>query len=114
MRPLWIAFSDTEKCLMKATPQLMPWQSVMPHSPLFLSKILIDKTLSGHLNIVAIKEKQYNQSINRVSQLGLVSGVIYDAIHLAVAEPENCKRLYTHNLGHFNRLNPVAVSISSP
>ena len=48
-----------------------------------------------------------------ISSIGLVSGVIYDALHLACAESSECKRLYTYNLVHFNRLGPQNVQISA-
>ena len=37
---------------------------------------------------------------------GLASGVVYDALHLAVAERSGCGRLYTYNIRDFERLAP--------
>ncbi len=46
--------------------------------------------------------------------LGLVSGVIYDALHLACGERSGCDRLFTYNLSHFRRLEAKGIAISAP
>ena len=56
----------------------------------------------------------YATALTRSSQLGLVSGVVYDTLHLVAAERANCQRLYTCNLAHFNRLRPVGITVTAP
>lgn len=75
---------------------------------------LITETLRKRLQPIALPESLYLQAIERVSRLGLVSGVIYDALHLEGAEATGCKRLYTYNLQHFRRLEPQGIQISAP
>jgi len=75
---------------------------------------LVIETIRKRLKIIALPETAYFHAVERVSELGLVSGVTYDALHLEAAESRGCRRLYTHNLRHFERLNPDGVQITAP
>ncbi len=65
------------------------------------AKQLIAENFSGRLTVVEIKAKTYDRALERVSNLGLTSGIIYDALHLECAELTKCSRLYTYNIKHF-------------
>jgi len=78
------------------------------------AKLLIEKTLLERLNVVSLSSANYRLALDRVSSLGLVSGVIYDALHLLCAKKQTCARLYTYSLNHFNRLGSKEVVISVP
>jgi len=75
---------------------------------------LISESLLSQLNVLEIQSNLYPEAIQRVSRLGLVSGIVYDAIHLITAESTGCERLYTYNLRHFHTLNPQQIEISAP
>lgn len=66
------------------------------------------------LEILDLTQADYAAAIVRSSQLGLLSGVVYDALHLIAAERANCHRLYTYNLVHFNRLKPHGITVTAP
>ncbi|MDA7645610.1 PIN domain-containing protein [bacterium] len=78
------------------------------------AKLLIEKTLLERLSVVSLNPALYRMALDRVSSLGLVSGVIYDALHLLCGEKQKCDRLYTYNLSHFHRLGSKGVIISAP
>ena len=75
---------------------------------------LIETNFLNRLEIVEISRDSYAQAIRRTANLGLSSGIIYDALHLVCAEISGCQRLYTYNLAHFNQLNPLHVTVTSP
>ena len=75
---------------------------------------LIKETFLPRLTILEIRKAEYIHAIERVSHLGLVSGVIYDALHLSCAENQECERFYTYNLGDFRRLNAQGIQITAP
>ncbi len=79
----------------------------MPHRvpPLVAKRMIVDG-LSEQLEVSEISSEDYFTVIERVSDLGLRSGVIYDALHLQVAEKTLCGRLFTYNLKDFERLGP--------
>jgi predicted nucleic acid-binding protein len=75
---------------------------------------LISESLSSRLTVVETQRNLYIEAIQRVSRLGLISGIVYDAIHLIAAESTGCDRLYTYNLRHFHTLNQKGMTISAP
>lgn len=75
---------------------------------------LIEHNFHSRLTILQLPTKTYMAALERVTRLGLPSGVIYDALHLGAAEAANCDRLLTYNLTHFQRLQPSGVIIEQP
>ncbi len=75
---------------------------------------LIEANLADGLSILEIPGSAYMESIASVADLGLRSGIIYDALHLASAEAAGCDRFYTFNLKDFERLKPTSVDVISP
>lgn len=78
------------------------------------AQTLIEQTVVGRLDLVPLDDSIYMQALQRVGSLGLISGIVYDALHLVCAENQGCGRLYTYNLGHFRRLEPEGVVVTSP
>lgn len=70
--------------------------------------------LRGKLGVLPLAARLYERAIDRVAALGFSSGSIYDALHLECAEGAGCRRLHTYNLGHFQRLDPKALTVLSP
>lgn len=75
---------------------------------------IIEENFTKNLTIIDLKRSLYLKTLKRVSQLGLRSGIIYDALHLACAEQEKCAKLYTFNLRDFKKLNPEGLNLVSP
>jgi len=75
---------------------------------------IIEETFTRNLTVLALNRTLYLKTLKRASQLGLRSGVIYDALHLACAEHSKCDQLYTFNLRDFKKLNPESLSLVSP
>ena len=75
---------------------------------------LIEANFLSRLEIVEVLREGYEEAIRRTADLGMSSGIIYDALHLAGAKRSGCQRLYTYNLAHFNKLNPLGITITSP
>jgi len=78
------------------------------------AKSLIEESLVKNLEILPIDTQTYLSSIRRVSNLGMTSGIIYDALHLEMAESSGCTELLTYNLKDFRRLDPQNIRIISP
>ena len=76
-------------------------------------QLIIDNFV-GRLTVLDLATETYLEVLERVAGLGLRSGVVYDALHLATAEAAGCERLYTFNLRDFNRLSPKGLRIVSP
>ena len=78
------------------------------------AKSLIEESLVKNLEIHPIVTQTYLSSIRRVSNMGMTSGIIYDALHLEMAESSGCTELLTYNLKDFRRLDPQNIRIVSP
>jgi predicted nucleic acid-binding protein len=75
---------------------------------------LISQSIAGRLTILPLSPELYLETLVRVGTLGLRSGIVYDALHLAGAETAQCERIYTYNLKDFNKLNPKQLLVSAP
>ena len=75
---------------------------------------LIRDTVAGRLTVVPVGTEEYLEAIDRVIAGGLVSGIVYDALHLIAAERAGCERLYTFNTEHFQRIGTGSIAITAP
>ncbi|TVR67288.1 MAG: type II toxin-antitoxin system VapC family toxin [Spirochaetaceae bacterium] len=75
---------------------------------------LIRENVSGRLTVIPLGPEEYFQAIERVSGNGLVSGIVYDSLHLIAAERAACERIYTFNVDHFRRIGAGSIAISAP
>jgi len=78
------------------------------------AKSIIEESLVKNLQILPIDTQTYLSAIRRVSNKGMTSGIIYDALHLETAESSGCTELLTYNLKDFRRLEPQNILIVSP
>jgi len=78
------------------------------------ARILIETNVMERLTVINLKVSEYRQGLNRVADLGLRSGVVYDALHLGCAEQADCKQLATFNAKDFERLKPRGLKIVVP
>lgn len=65
---------------------------------------MITKEIGAVFEIVELARPDYEAALHRCAQKGLVSGVIYDALHLQAALKAEVSVLYTHNFSDFERL----------
>lgn len=65
---------------------------------------LIRHTIVSRLEVVALDGEDYETVIERLTELGLTGGVVYDALHLRAAEKVGAERLVTFNRRDFDRL----------
>jgi len=76
--------------------------------------LLIEENFINRLKLIELSGTDYAEAIRRASGLGLSSGVIYDALHLACAEKASCERIYTYNLSDFQRFRADEIEVLTP
>lgn len=72
---------------------------------------IITKEIGSIFEIVELTKSDYEAALQRCAQKGLVSGVIYDALHLQAALKAEVSLLYTNNFSDFERLLDPADKI---
>ena len=86
--------------------------------PLRVSPSDVLRTLDGYLTRItpiALTDSEYLETIRRAVSMNLISGMIYDALHIACARKINAEHIYTWNLKHFRTIAPdLAHRITTP
>lgn len=67
---------------------------------------LIEDNLLDVAHIVTLEAEDYAAVLRRITQLGLVSGAVYDALHVVAAEKAGADELLTFNGRDFRRMPP--------
>lgn len=75
---------------------------------------LVEESLLVRLTAVPLTRDDYTDAVRRVSERGLASGVVYDALHVCCAERIPVDRILTHNLADFERLRPAGIGVTAP
>jgi predicted nucleic acid-binding protein len=76
---------------------------------------LLSENILPHFHVAALSAAQYTSVLRQAAVEGWTGGLIYDALHLAAATSNHCKRIYTFNLRHFLQLAPkLHDAIRSP
>ena len=75
---------------------------------------LVEESLLVRLTAVPLTHSDYGDAIRRVSESGLGSGAVYDALHVCCAERIPVDRILTHNLADFERLRPGDIAVMAP
>ena len=78
------------------------------------ARLIVTESVLKKLTVLPLSARVYERAMARVADRGLASGVIYDALHLQCAEGASCRRLYTYNLGDFQRLQPQGFTLLAP
>jgi predicted nucleic acid-binding protein len=118
--PTFIEYSENENEGFCSTHVLAECYSVMTTLPLrrrinpLDARQLVHDTVIGRLTIIPLGIDEYRKAIDRVSSKGLLSGIIYDALHLVAAEQVSCERIFTFNADHFRRLGDGSIIITAP
>jgi predicted nucleic acid-binding protein len=75
---------------------------------------LIADSVAGHMTVCGLTGASYLEAIALVAQRGLMSGAVYDALHIAVAVESHSDRIVTYNLRHFRSLAPESITVVTP
>lgn len=67
---------------------------------------LLAENILPHFHVAALNATQYESVLRQAGEKGWTGGLVYDALHLAAAASNHCKRIYTFNLRHFLQLAP--------
>ncbi len=70
---------------------------------------LIETNFAKRLRIITLSVSDTVKALRRTSDLGRISGQVYDALLLTAAEKADCRTLYTYNLAHFQSLHPALI-----
>ena len=88
---------------------------LQPRIPPRDAQEMIERALSPTAHLVSLTANDYREVLREVADLGLSSGVIFDALLLKAARKAGAQRLLTFNVGDFQRLSPEGgVRIVSP
>ncbi len=74
-----------------------------PVSPHIATK-LIDQNIKRKARIVTLTKKEYFQVVDRMNQLELKGGIIYDALIARCAQKAAASEIVTSNAKDFNRV----------
>ncbi len=76
---------------------------------------LLAENILPYFHVASFNSAQYTAVLREAGENGWTGGLIYDALHLAAATSNHCKRIYTFNLRHFLQLAPqLQETICSP
>lgn len=67
---------------------------------------LIEENIAEVAQVVSLSDSDYAAVLERMAQRGLVSGAIYDALHVRAAEKAEADELLTFNGRDFRRMPP--------
>jgi predicted nucleic acid-binding protein len=76
----------------------------------------LDDNILPYFELIALSADDYRAVLSSCARLGLIGGVVYDALHLRSAEKAACDRVYTFNVKDFRALAAAGLTgkISAP
>ena len=75
---------------------------------------LITESIAGRLTVRGLTRADYLEATALVAQRGLLSGAIYDALHVVAAIRAQSERIVTYNVRHFLSLAPDHITVVTP
>lgn len=90
-----------------ALAELYAVLTMLPVSPRITpeqAQKLIRSTVTSRMEVVVLDADDYQAVIGRLTELGFIGGVVYDALHLRAAEKAGADKLATFNRRDFERL----------
>lgn len=72
---------------------------------------LIHENIEAVSKIISLTSSEYSATIKRLSESGLIGGIVYDALIAKVAQKTGVKRLLTLNGDHFKRVWPAGKDV---
>lgn len=80
---------------------------VAPRIPPAKALRLIEESVLPAVEVISLDADDYAAAIRRMAGLGLVSGAVYDALHVRAAEKAGADELVTINGRDFRRMPPA-------
>jgi len=93
-------------CLAEVFASLTTMPTIPRMTPEMVQEVLATGLLAS-AEIVSLSARDYELAIDHMVRLGLVSGAIYDALHVRAAEKAECDELVTFNGRDFRRMPPA-------
>jgi predicted nucleic acid-binding protein len=76
---------------------------------------LLAENILPHFFVASLSSAEYASVLRQAAEKGWTGGLVYDALHIAAATANHCKRIYTFNLRHFLQIAPhLKNAICSP
>ncbi len=76
---------------------------------------ILDHTIKPNVHCAAADENLYTKAVERCERAGAHGGAVYDALMIECALANDCERIFTFNIKHFQRLAPdLSVGITAP
>ena len=72
---------------------------------------LIHENIEAVSKVISLTSSEYSATIKRLSESGLIGGIVYDALIVKVAQKAGVKRLLTFNSDHFKRVWPAGENV---
>ncbi|HLW83872.1 MAG TPA: PIN domain-containing protein [Candidatus Sulfotelmatobacter sp.] len=73
------------------------------------------EAIEEHLSLITLDSREYYSAIREAAGVGIVGGMLYDALLARCARKAAAEVIYTWNLQHFRRLGPeIAKRIKTP
>ena len=72
---------------------------------------LIHENIEAVSKVISLTSSEYSAILKRLSESGLIGGVVYDALIAKVAQKAGVKRLLTFNSDHFKRVWPAGENV---
>ena len=72
---------------------------------------LIHENIEAVSNVISLTSSEYSTVIKRLSESGLIGGVVYDALIAKIAQKAGVKRLLTFNSDRFKRVWPAGENV---
>ena len=72
---------------------------------------LIRENIETFSKVISLTSSEYSDVIKRISELGLMGGIVYDALIAKVAQKGRVERLLTFNSDHFKRVWPAGENV---
>jgi predicted nucleic acid-binding protein len=86
---------------------------IKPRITPYIARKLIQENIESISKIISLTPGEYKSVIKQISELGLVGGILYDALIAKVAQKSKVDRLLTLNIDHFKRAWPDGGKIIS-
>jgi predicted nucleic acid-binding protein len=66
----------------------------------------LDDNILPYFEVVALSAADYKAVLRSCAGAGWMGGVVYDALHIHIAQKAKCERIYTFNVKDFRALAP--------
>lgn len=78
------------------------------------ARILVEESIGKRLEIIQLTSEDYLHALRLVTDLGLASGAIYDALHARCAVKASVDRILTYNVADFERFQLPDIVVTAP